>query len=61
MTLVKSRTGRNLFHDSFARKVFPRSNLPHLYLLMGKFIPEMILEEMKKKNKEYMRRGQGIL
>ena len=53
-------SGRNLFPDSFGREVFSCVNLPPLYLLMEKFIPEMFLEEMKK-NKGYIRRGQGML
>ena len=28
---------------------------------MEKFVPEMVLEEMKKKYKEYIHRGQGII
>ena len=58
---MATASGRNLFPDCFAREVFPGFKLPPLYLLMVKFIPEMIFEEMKKKNKEYIRRGQGIL
>ena len=54
-------SGRNLFPDNFTREVFPHFNLPPLHLVMEKFIPEMVLEEMKMKNKEYIHRGQGIL
>ena len=46
-------TGRKLFPDSSASEVFPRFSLPPLYLVMEKFIPEMVLEEMKKKKKEF--------
>ena len=54
-------SGRNLFPDNFTREVFPHFSLPPLHLVMEKFIPEMVLEEMKMKNKEYIYRGQGIL
>ena len=57
---IATASGRNLFPDSFAREVLPHFNLPPMYLLMEKFIPQMILKEMKK-NKEYFSRGQGIL
>ena len=52
---------RNLFPDIVAREVFRCFNVPPLYLLMEKFIPEMVLGEMKKKNKKYIHKGQGIL
>ena len=58
---MATASGKNLFPDSFAREVFSHFNLPPLYLLMEKFIPEMVLEEIKKKNKEYIRRGHGVL
>ena len=48
---MATASGRNLFPDSFAREVFPCFNLRPLYLLMEKFIPEMVLEEMKKKKR----------
>ena len=54
-------SGRNLFPDHFARKVFLRFNLPTFHSLMKNLIPEMVLEEVKKKNKEYIRRGKDIL
>ena len=54
-------SGRNLFADNFVRDVFHRFNLPLLHLLMESFIPEMFLEDVKKKNKEYISRGEGIL
>ena len=54
-------SGRNLFPDNFAREVIPRFNLPPLHSLTEKFIPEMVLEEVKKKNKEYIGRGGDIL
>ena len=56
---MATASGRNLFPYSFAREILPRFALPNWYLLMEKFIPEMVFEEMKK-NKEYIRRGQGI-
>ena len=51
----------NLFPDNFAREVSLHFNLPSLHSLIKKFIPEIVLEEVKKKNKEYIRRGKGIL
>ena len=51
----------NLFPDNFAREVSLHFNLPPLHSLIKKFIPEIVLEEVKKKNKEYIRRGKGIL
>ena len=56
---MATASGRNLFPYSFARGILPRFHLPNWYLLMEMFIPEMVSEEMKK-NKEYIRRGQGI-
>ena len=53
-------SGRNLFPENFAREVFPSFILPPLPLLMKKFIAEVVMEEMKNKNKEYIRRGKGI-
>ena len=58
---MATTSGRNLFPDNFTRNVFPRFNLPSFHSLMEKFIPEMVLEEVKKKNKEYTCRGEGIL
>ena len=55
---IATASGRNLFPDNFAREVFLRFSLPPLHLLMEKMI---VLEEKKKKNKEYIRRGEGIL
>ena len=52
---------RNLSPDIFAREVSPRFNLLPLHSSMKKFIPEMVLEEVKKKKKEYIGRGEGIL
>ena len=49
---MATTSGRDLFPDNFAREVFPTFNLPHLYSLMEQFISEMVLEEVKKKNKE---------
>ena len=57
---MATTSGRNLFPDNFTRNVFPRFNLPSFHSLMEKFIPEMVLEEVKKKNKEYIGRGEGI-
>ena len=57
---MATASGKNLFPDSFAREVFPCFNVPHFYLLTEKFIPEMVLREMKK-NKEYNYKGQDIL
>ena len=58
---MTTASGRNLFTDNIAREVFPSFNLPSSYSLMEKFISEMVLEEVKKKNKEYIDRGEGIL
>ena len=52
---------RNLFLDNFAREVYPCFSLPPLHSLMETLIPEMYLEEMKKKNKEYIGGGEDIL
>ena len=52
---------RNLFPDKCAREVFPRFNLPLLHSLMKKFISEMVLEEVKKRNKDNIARGEAIL
>ena len=57
---MATASGRNLFPDNFAREVFPHFNLPPLHSLMEKFIQEMVLQEVKKKNKEYIGRGEGI-
>ena len=54
-------SGRNLFPNNFVREVFCRFNLPLLHLFMESFIPEMFLEDVQKKNKEYISRGEGIL
>ena len=53
--------GRNLFPENIAREVFPRFNLPPLHSLMETLVLEMALEEVKRKNKEYNGRGEGIL
>ena len=58
---MATTSGRNLFPNNFAREVFPRFKLPPLHLMMEKFIPDMVLEEVKKKNKEYIVRSKGIL
>ena len=58
---MATASGRNLFPDNFAKEVFPRFNLPPLHSLIEKFIPEMVLEKVKKKNKEHIGRGEGIL
>ena len=52
---MATASGRNLFPDNFAREVSPHFNLPPSHSLMEKFIPEMVLEEVKK-NKEYIGR-----
>ena len=57
---MATASGRNLFPDNFAREVFPHFNLPPLHSLMEKFIQEMVLQEVRKKNKEYIGRGEGI-
>ena len=54
-------SGGNLFPNNFAREVFPHFNLPPLHSLMEKEVdPEMVFEEVKKKNKVYNGRGEGI-
>ena len=50
----------NLFLDHFVMEVFPRFSLPHLHSLMETFIPEMILEKVKKNSKEYIGRDDCI-
>ena len=57
---MATASGINIFPDNFASEVFPYFNLPLLHSLMEKFIPEMVLEEVKKKNKEYVGGGEGI-
>ena len=52
---------RNIFPDNFTSGVFPSFNLPPLHSLMETFISELVLEEVKKENKEYIGRGEGIL
>ena len=51
---MATASGRNLFLDNFAREVFPSFNLSPLHSLIEKFISELVLKEVKKKNKEYM-------
>ena len=58
---MATASGRNLFPDNCTRQVFPSFNLSPLHSLMEKFISEMVLEEVKKKNKEYIGGGEGIL
>ena len=58
---MATASGRNLFPDNIARELFPSFSLPLWHLLMEKLIPEMVLEEVKKKNKEYIGREEGIL
>ena len=54
-------SGGNLFPNNFAREVFPHFNLPPLHSLMEKEVdPEMVFEEVKKKNKVYNGRVEGI-
>lgn len=53
--------GRNLFPENIAREVFPRFNLPPLHSVTETLVLEMVLEEVKRKNKEYNGRGEGIL
>ena len=58
---MATASGRNLFPDNIARELFPSFSLPLWHLLMEKLIPEMVLEEVKKKNKEYIGREEGII
>ena len=58
---VAAALGRNIFPDNFTSGVFPSFNLPPLHSLMEKFISELVLEEVKKENKKYIGRGEGIL
>ena len=57
---MATTSGGNLFPDNSTRDVLTRFNLPPFHSLMEKFIPEIILEGVKKKNKEYIGRGEGI-
>ena len=57
---MATAAGRNFFANNFAREVFLHFNLPPLHSLMQKFIP-MILDEVEKKNKQYIGRDEGIL
>ena len=58
---MATASGRNLFLDNFVREISSRFNLPLLPSLVQKFIPEMVLEEVKKKNKEYIGRVKNIM
>ena len=59
---MATASARNLFPDNFASEVFPCFNPRLLHSLIEKFIPKMALEEVKKKkNKECIGRGEGIL
>ena len=48
MTYLATASGRNLFPHSFATEVLPHFSLPSLYLLIEKFIQEMVFEEMRR-------------
>ena len=58
---MTTASGRNLFPNNFAKEVFPSFNLPPLHSLMEKFISEMVFVDVKKKNQEYIDRGEGML
>ena len=58
---MATASGRDLFPDNIARELFPSFSLPLWHSLMKKLIPEMVLEEVKKKNKAYIGRDEGIL
>ena len=58
---MATASGRNLFLDNFAREISSCFNLPLLPSLVQKFIPEMVLEEVKEKNEEYIGRVKNIM
>ena len=50
-------TGRNLHPSNFAKEIFIRFNCPPMDVLMDKFIPEIVEEELGAKKKQFIRKA----
>ena len=52
-------SGRNLHPENFAKEIFIRFNCPPLNVLLDKFIPEIVEEELAVKKKDFIRKADG--